>query len=150
MKNEATRDLVLKKVCPEPNTGCWLWLGELVGKLQYGRCEVGGRRLLAHRLSWEVFNGPIPEGVLVLHECDTPTCCNPDHLFLGSHQDNIDDRVSKGRSCRGERSPSARITSEQAAQIRCSGDSLRALAAQFGISAKTVFDIKHGLKWKEA
>lgn len=84
---------------------CWLWKGPL-SVLGYGRLVVpGGHRgdpkVYAHRLSWEVANGPIPKGMCVLHRCDNPPCIRPSHLFLGTRADNSADMVAKGRSLRG-------------------------------------------------
>jgi hypothetical protein len=80
---------------------CWNW--RLVkntwkGKWNYGVFSNNGVRIRAHRFSWILYFGPIPEEICVLHECDNPTCVNPFHLFLGTHKDNADDMVSKGRN----------------------------------------------------
>lgn len=81
----------------EPNTGCWLWIGNFYGV--YGKCGGEG----AHRVSYRYYVGPIPRWLrrrraLVLHKCDTPACVNPDHLFLGTQRDNMRDCVKKGRA----------------------------------------------------
>jgi hypothetical protein len=68
----------------------------------YGEVWHDGRLYRAHRLAWELSNGPIPEGLLVLHKCDTPACVNVEHLFIGTHTDNMADRKRKGRQARGE------------------------------------------------
>lgn len=83
---------------PEPNTGCLLWLaGSSRG---YGVLTINYKAKQAHRLAYELNHGPIPVGLFVCHRCDTPACCNPDHLFLGTQRDNVRDSVSKGRhSC---------------------------------------------------
>lgn len=94
-----TADLarVAERYIPEPNTGCWLWTGGIDRK-GYG---MSSRKLYgeasAHRLLWSIHRGPIPDGLNVLHRCDTPPCVNPDHLFLGTHKDNATDRDRKGR-----------------------------------------------------
>lgn len=81
--------------------GCWLWTGSCIAA-GYGQIEVreNGRRksLRVHRVVWELLRGPIPEGLVLCHTCDNPPCCNPDHLFVGTHRDNILDMVSKGRN----------------------------------------------------
>lgn len=76
--------------------GCWLWMGDRV-KGGYGRLYFGERKILAHRISFEVHRGPIPTGLFVLHSCDTPACWNPDHLRVGSHAENMAERNRKGR-----------------------------------------------------
>jgi hypothetical protein len=73
---------------------------------------------MAHRISWILHYGPIPDGLIVLHKCDIPKCVNPDHLFLGTGQDNMDDMVSKGRSLKGEKSPMHKLTEEEVLEIR--------------------------------
>lgn len=91
-----TAPFVWNRVCPEPNTGCWLWCLTRNAK-GYGRVEYRGKTVAAHRLSYELHRGPIPAGMLVCHTCDTPACCNPDHLWLGTPQQNALDSVAKGR-----------------------------------------------------
>lgn len=84
---------------PEPNTGCWLWCGT-VNSDGYGQLRMAGRTTGAHRLSYEAFVGPVGPGLCVCHKCDVPCCANPDHLFLGTHADNAQDRSRKGRTAR--------------------------------------------------
>lgn len=86
--------------CPEPNTGCWLWCGGTRNKRVglYGGITVRRRSLYAHRVSYEVFVGPIPEGLDVLHRCDQPACINPEHLTAGTHRENMQDCLRKGRN----------------------------------------------------
>lgn len=79
---------------------CWLWTGcrkKAFGYGKIGEGRMGQRTLLAHRVSWEITNGSIPDGAMVLHRCDNPPCVNPRHLFLGDQLDNMRDMVSKGR-----------------------------------------------------
>jgi hypothetical protein len=86
-----------EKVQKEPNGGCWLWTGGTTNG-GYGVIGVGrGRLHRAHRISWEIANGPIPDGLKVLHRCDNPPCVNPAHLFLGTQVDNMRDCAAKGR-----------------------------------------------------
>lgn len=83
--------------------GCWEWTGSTDRKEGYGYVHLGGhevrRPMKAHRLSWEIHNGPIPEGQWVLHHCDNPKCVKPAHLFLGNRTDNMRDAARKGRIC---------------------------------------------------
>ena len=100
-------------------SGCWICT---IGHGRYGRVKLDGTGigLKNHRASWMVHKGPIPEGKCVLHTCDTPRCINPDHLFLGSHADNMADRAAKGRNAdqRGEKGPGTYLTAEQVLEIR--------------------------------
>lgn len=82
-------------------SGCWLWSGVPRGANGYGVLKVEGAPMAAHRYSYTKHHGPIPGGLFVLHRCDTPLCVNPAHLFLGTDQDNSDDKVQKGRQARG-------------------------------------------------
>ena len=75
--------------------GCWEWQNEKVGG--YGRIRIDGVKQLAHRVSWIMHFGGIPKNMHVLHTCDNPSCVNPEHLFIGTHQDNMKDRDKKGR-----------------------------------------------------
>lgn len=86
----------MSRVSPEGLTGCWLWTGAM--QHGYGKVRILMKEVRAHRASWEMHKGPIPEGMNVLHRCDTPMCVNPDHLFLGSQQDNMADKKQKQRN----------------------------------------------------
>ena len=80
----------------DKSSGCWVWQGYLNAD-NYGNIKVAGIMKKVHRVSWEVFNGPIPEGICVCHTCDNPPCVNPEHLFLGTRLDNMKDQQKKGR-----------------------------------------------------
>ncbi len=99
---------------------CWLWQAGTF-RSGYGRFLVGKKRVRAPRFAWELTFGPIPDGFEVCHNCpggDNPLCCNPDHLFLGTHDDNMKDMVAKGRSARGEDAGRALLTEQQVLDIR--------------------------------
>lgn len=88
-------DRIMENYTPEPNSGCWLWTGSC-HRQGYGKLTVNGKTVGAHRESFRALRGD-PGVFQVLHKCDTPACINPDHLFLGTHYDNIVDRLAKNR-----------------------------------------------------
>lgn len=90
----------LSRFIPEPNSGCWLWDGH-VDRMGYAVLSIRSRFINGHRVMWEWRNGPIPKGMHVCHKCDVPSCINPDHLFLGTHADNMADKMRKGRARNG-------------------------------------------------
>lgn len=102
-KSLPAKERFMKFVSPEPNSGCWLWTG---GTVQPGGYGVFAPRTspqtTAHRVSWMLFVGPIPDGLQVCHHCDVRLCVNPDHLFLGTSQDNHSDMVRKKRGTRSK------------------------------------------------
>lgn len=81
----------------EQTSGCWIWRGNVRVRGGYGRLGYCGRPQLAHRVAYQIFVGPIPEGMDVCHRCDNPPCVRPDHLFVGTALDNIKDSIKKGR-----------------------------------------------------
>lgn len=127
-----------------------------------------GGSFRAHRFAYALAHGPIPEGLHVLHRCDNPPCCNPDHLFLGTHADNVADMIAKGRNAKGERSGArrhpesvargeknghAKLTAAQVAEIRATPRKIgtqHALALRFGVSDATISMIVNGKVWADA
>jgi hypothetical protein len=82
--------------------GCWIWIGAC-GDSTHGQQRIHDVICATHRVSWAIHHGPIPSGLNVLHHCDNPSCVRPDHLFLGTQQDNVDDMMRKGRASTGAR-----------------------------------------------
>lgn len=130
---------------PEPNSGCWLWTGAQ-HRQGYGSLSWKHKPMLAHRVSWEIYRGKIPDGLLVLHKCDLTCCINPDHLFLGTHSDNMFDCGKKGRSNKkGSINGNAKIDEETVRIIRRAPRRpglLKELSERFGIHRMTVADIR--------
>jgi hypothetical protein len=139
--------------------GCWIWIRER-DKDGYGEISVHGikrQKLKAHRVSWEVFKGPIPLGLNVLHKCDNPPCINPDHLFLGTQKDNIQDMITKGRKVivpglKGEANPTSKLKSEQVKKIKsmlAQGIVAGVIAKEFGVARSTISMINIGRLWRD-
>jgi hypothetical protein len=111
---------------------------------------VNGRTILTHRLSWELERGPVPSGLSVLHVCDNRLCVRPDHLFVGSHRDNMRDMVSKRRAAaqrRGQDHPSAKLTDAQITEIRTRyrrRQNGQRLAREFGVSLSLIMHVVGG------
>jgi hypothetical protein len=141
-------ELFHQRYIPEPNSGCWLWIGTIQYGKEYG--VLGNKGKKAHRLSWEIHFGPIPLGMHVLHKCDVPSCVNPDHLFLGTHVVNMQDRQRKGRtkSALGERQHLAKLNRAKVIEIRNSEETLDALAIRFGVNKTTIWQVKTKRTWR--
>lgn len=153
-------------------SGCWLWRGALDAR-GYGRIGLGGstanrtgaNTAQTHRLAYEMWVGPIPDGLLVCHRCDVPACVRPNHLFVGTHADNSHDAVRKGRMrrgdrhwgrlhperlARGERNPRAKLTDNDVRAIVAKahdGIPRPLLRQQFGVSKTTIDTILRGEVW---
>lgn len=136
---------------------CWEWKAGKIGN-GYG-CHGQSPReeprdTLAHRLSWIMAHGPIPDGMLVLHHCDNPACVNPAHLWLGTQRQNIRDMVRKNRQQQRSRSGKATLSEDQVAEIRrryAEGDTIQvALADDYGVNRQTISKIVNNQRWSEA
>lgn len=133
---------------------CWLWTG-LVNRarMSYGKAKVGNRYYTAHRVAWRSFNeAPVPAGKLIAHRCDTPLCCNPSHLFVATHAENIHDMFLKHRNAdlKGSKHPNAKLDEAKVAYIRRVSKSVpaRVLAAQFGVTPSLVNMVITRTIWK--
>lgn len=132
---------------------CWEWRGPRFPK-GYGIFSMRGRTWNAHRAGWVLFRGEIGDGLVVCHRCDNRGCVNPNHLFLGTQQENIADMVAKGRQRGdhrpGDKCPTAKLSEDQAIEIKrraLAGESQKALAREFGLKQPTVSNIKTGKTW---
>jgi hypothetical protein len=163
----AAQDLVrfYSKIVCRLDSGCWEWQ-RMTNPQGYGMFSVRGELrwhpMLAHRFSWQALVGPIPEGLFVCHHCDNPICVRPDHLFVGTHTDNMADMYRKGRGCIGDahhtrQHPENLHRNLNHHMTKISDDDVRllrelhtqgvrpsVLAARFGISCPRVSDLLHG------
>lgn len=142
---------LLSKIEPLDN-GCWKYLGG-INQAGYGNIWDNGRTRSAHIVSFEIHNRPVSKGLNVLHTCDNRWCVNPEHLFEGTTQDNIDDMISKGRDgFKGAKNGRAILNEEQVEAIRkfltTTTYSQQYIADKFGVSRSTVAAIKAGRLWK--
>lgn len=153
---------------------CWVWTDNRFRR-GYGKISIGNKQRRAHRVAWELTNGPIPDGLLVCHSCDNPPCVRPDHLFLGTTEHNVQDRVEKGRTAMAEKhgrhthperyragssrpgreaenNSNARLTWEQVREIRtlaAQGWPNTHIARQFAVTPARIGQIVRGQGWKE-
>jgi hypothetical protein len=139
----------VKKAGPDD---CWFWQTSCDSS-GYGQISDGVRRnKIAHRVSWELEYGPIPEGLSMLHKCDVPTCCNPNHLFLGTTQDNMTDKVSKGREAKGSQHGKSKLIAEDIRKIRAryagGKTTYRELGELFGVSISAIAKVTDRRTWK--
>ena len=122
--------------------------GQSYGGLRVGTINNGDRRTeSAHRFSWNIHFGEIPKGLFVCHSCDVPLCVNPEHLFLGTAQDNHRDSMKKGRSNPKFKNPNAKVTFADVINIRRSSKSVRELSEIYGLSYSQIFRIRRGESW---
>jgi hypothetical protein len=140
------------RVREDLESGCWIWRGPTIrgyGVLTIGSRTNGTRRNeYAHRVAWEIYRGPIPAGLFVLHRCDNPACSNPAHLFLGSHDDNMADRSRKGRAMRGSAHVAAKLTERDVLAVRASDETATALADRYGVTVGAISKITTGRTWR--
>lgn len=138
---------------------CWHWKAAPRRKDQgYGAFWMDGRHHPSSKVAWLLTNGDVPDGMEVCHQCDNPPCCNPKHLFLGTRQENNDDKVSKSRHAYGARNGNARLTPEQVQFIRShkppgvkrlANGITGALAEQFGVTKQYISEILGNKSWRK-
>lgn len=142
-----------KYVAVDSPDKCWPWTGAH-HDFGYGVMHDGTRLVGAHRFSWQIHNGPIPDGMWVCHHCDNPPCVNPAHLFLGTTQDNTQDMINKGRynhvSQPGESNPFSKLTDMEVRQIRqdfAGGTSAKELAKKYNVTSVNIYNIVKRKGW---
>ena len=136
---------------------CWIW-DAVVDSSGYGFLKGEGgkhaKNISAHRYSYTLHHGPIPDGLVVMHSCDNRRCVNPDHLSVGTHKDNTQDMISKGRAAKGNDRPRvgsdngrALLTEDKVRYIRASTASHAALARELGVTDVCIFKVRAGQTW---
>lgn len=146
-----------KKVKISTDSDCWDWTASKnkkgYGTFGTGKKDNGKPRIEnSHRVAYKIAKGKIPDGRLVCHHCDNPSCCNPSHLFLGTHQDNVDDMVQKGRQVKGKKNGRAKLKWPDVQKIRethlLGETSLSQLARENNVSHTTIINIVNQVTWK--
>lgn len=126
--------------------GCWNWLA-CKDKDGYGVGRYKRRKIAAHRVSWLLYNGKIPDGLYVLHKCNNSSCVNPGHLYLGTQKDNIKDQIDSGTNIAINKI-CAKLDQIKVIEIRKSPLNYRELAGLFNVSRHCIWDILHYRSWK--
>lgn len=146
-RTKPVADRITENVVVNPTTGCWIWPGRATNA-GYCQLTVEKKSVLAHRLSYLTFVGPIATGMCVCHKCDVRACVRPDHLFLGTYQDNHHDMIHKGRNSRGEARPDAKLTEEAVKAIRVDTRIIKEIAEAYGVCMSVVGNVKTRKTWK--
>lgn len=148
-KKKTIQEKLEDKIAFEPTSGCWIWLGTVESRGNYGQINIGNVSKKPHRLSYLIHKGD-PTGFSVLHHCDTPLCVNPDHLYLGTHKDNINDMVRRNRQASGERCHKSKLDSLQVLVIKkciSEGMNIPQIAKYFSVAPNTIRSINKGITW---
>ncbi len=153
---DKTAEKFWNKVDRRGDDECWEWTAGKTGA-GYGAFYYNRKQVLASRVAWELEHGPVPSGehygtTCVCHICDNPGCCNPNHLFLGTHSENMIDMYKKGRGVdhAGERGGSSKLTNEDVAWIRMwlgLGYLQKVIAGAFNVSESCIYSVSTGLSW---
>lgn len=144
-----------EKIQPITESGCWIWTGALVDdRNRYGSFYFGnGERERAHRASWRFYRGEIPDDLCVLHKCDVMECVNPNHLFLGTNKDNVDDKMKKGRHqpLLGESHGNSKLNDDKVLMMRgmyADGKTSYEIAKIFGVGKSMAHLVCSHQNWK--
>jgi hypothetical protein len=145
----------MRFVMPEPNSGCWLWVGG-EQRYGYGSFRLNKKGHMAHKFSYEMYKEKVPDGMVILHKCDVTACVNPDHLEVGTQADNLKDMHDRGRNNQpfGDHHSNATLTSDKVREIKIALRdkkyvSFVSLAKSYGITASALYEIRIGKNWKQ-
>lgn len=130
----------------KPNS-CWIWKGSKTSH-GYGQFAINRKAKPASRLSYKLYKGPIPRGFHVCHKCDNPPCVNPEHLFVGTRKDNMQDMIKKNRHEYGEKHHNAKLTEQDVLEIRNDCRTQSVIAKDYGVSQSVISNIKFKKNWK--
>ena len=151
---ETRKEEFWKGVIKHPGNGCWEWTGSKK-ESGYGTIVIHGGRYSAHRLSYEMAFGEIPDGLVIRHSCDNPSCVRPNHLLSGTQKDNVADMWERGRAnnsdgshIAGEKHPLSKLTAEQVLAIRQDERSGKKIAWDYDVCPTLIQNIKHRRTWK--
>jgi hypothetical protein len=154
--SESVREKLLSNIVLEDGpleSQCWIWQGSFHSQ-GYGQIRCSEINDLVHRVAYREFVGPIPEGLFCLHHCDNPPCINPEHLYVGTQQENVDDMWERGRAVIYDRTgslhPRARLNEDDVRDILqalCQGESQRVIANERGLPVTVINDIARGKRW---
>lgn len=150
--NEKIRVRIKQNITIYKETGCWVWT-RYKSELGRGNLWYNGKTIASARVSYMVFKGNIPENYYVCHACDNPTCVNPDHLWIGTYQDNTNDRENKKRGAKGEKISISKLKEFMICEIkkdRVSGMTQQAIAEKYNVHQSTISNILRNRTWKHA
>jgi hypothetical protein len=150
-KKKPAEERFWKYVNKDTGTSCWEWTGclEIAG---YGKLRVNGKNIKAHRFSYQLHKGEIPDGMFILHSCDNPKCIRPDHLSIGTHAENMRDMINKNRDnkAKGSAAGQAKLTENQVIEIKQKlnlGIKQKIIAQEYNIDDSNISRIKTGKNW---
>ena len=140
-KRKPIEERFWKYVNKDTESGCWEWIGA-IERNGYGRFKLNGKMILAHRLSYELHKGPIPSGMCCLHSCDNRRCVKPDHLSIGTHKENIQDKIDKNRQAKGSMHGKSKLNEDQVLLIKkriSSGERNIDIAKEYDVCIDSIF-----------
>lgn len=148
---EKERERFLSRVDMKSDSDCWLWTGR-TNPDGYGQFDCQNTAIASHRYMWSILNGEIPSDMVICHKCDNPPCCNPQHLFMGTVQDNVRDRDTKGRQANHSGTKNGRAVLSEAEVLRVralrdSGVTYKGIAREMGVSEGCINHILNGRHW---